>query len=251
MTRPRVQVLIPMAGRGSRFAEAGYSDPKPFIEVEGRPMILGVVDDLRATFDVMSWTFVCRKEHEARLYRTLANNGLKDVVVLTVPEVTEGACCTALLARNYLEDDAPLVIANSDQRFRCSAEVFPEFTYPYRTEGGWPWASVMVFDGRGDRKWSYVDTNRWGGIVDVMEKPKLADPRWSATCGIYCFIRTGDFFEAADRMVAANDRVNGEFYIAPALNYIPRDCWIHPVHVDEFHGLGTPEDLLAYLKRSK
>lgn len=234
-----VQVVVPMAGAGSRFAEAGYVDPKPFIDVEGQPMIAGVIEDLQRTFDVGSWVFLVRAEHVQRMADVVESMGLGDFSIIAVPELTGGAACTVLLAEDYVEPNLPLVVANSDQRFRCKP--WPKH--------GWCDSAILTFTAT-ESKWSYVIMDDRGECVEwVDEKPRFP-PSERATVGVYYFAKAQWGFSAIRTMMQEpSQRVNGEWYLAPCYNAMPRflDTKIFPV--DEMHGLGTPADLQAYLNR--
>lgn len=237
-----LQFLIPMAGAGRRFAEAGYRDPKPFIYVEGRPMVAWVVEDLIESYrpDDMPVKFVLlhRREHREYLYwlsRGL-QNGVDDFTFVEVPELTEGAACTALLAKTHLDMSEPLVIANADQRFRTLNLGLGERLTDH----------ILTFNpSPRESKWSYVETGDEGEFLRVVEKPAVPPKYGPATIGVYGFERAGDFVDAARAMIDNNDRTNGEFYIAPVFNYLDRAPAMYDV--EEMHGLGTPEDLERYL----
>jgi NDP-sugar pyrophosphorylase family protein len=225
-------VLIPMAGAGSRFVEAGHTFPKPLIDVDGEPMIRRVVENLAMPGRHI---FLVNKEHN-REYRLEEMLGLlaPGCDVVTVDELTEGAACTALLAERLI-DDRPLLIANSDQWVVWDRDRFVDAT---ATTGG----LLPIFEAM-HPKWSYAEVVD-GLVVRVAEKNPIST---HATCGIYWWRHGTKFVEAAHRMVDANDRTNGEFYIAPAYNYTDLSVGVFPV--DEMWGLGTPEDLDRFLAR--
>ena len=230
-----MQFLIPMAGAGRRFREAGYRDPKPFINVDGRPMVAAVVEDLERTFGPGLRCFLHRAEDSA--YVDWFARAMPGAYV-PVPALTEGAACTALLAEAFLKPHDDLVIANSDQRFHLSA-------IDFRDALGNASAGVLTFPAT-ESKWSYVVPNAKGDVAKIVEKPAVP-PSPFATCGVYYFRRASDFFNAARAMIAADDRTNGEYYLAPAMNYL--FGVIRQVPVDSMQGLGTPEDLHGYLCR--
>lgn len=225
------QLLVPMAGAGSRFANAGYRDPKPFINVKGRPMLDYVLDDVDRAFGDIRFT-LCLSREEHQPYVDYFQRSHPKTWFHSVGHLTEGAACTALLGEEYFRPDESLVVANSDQTFRCA------FASQNSTAG------VLTFDAT-ESKWSYLTPE--GKIV---EKP-AAPPSRRATIGVYFFRRAGDFFDACRAMIKANDRTNGEFYIAPAINYLPEGSRVTEVPVSRMWGLGTPEDLEAYVRESR
>jgi NDP-sugar pyrophosphorylase family protein len=238
-----VQVVIPMAGLGSRFSKAGYEKPKPFIDVLGKPMIERVLDNLK--IEGSHFILLARKEHldaEPEVVRQLQSRG--DVTFVSVGRVTEGAACTIALARSVLDRDSPILIANCDQivDFDCSAYIRDA------QERGLD-GSILVFkDRERDPKWSFARLGA-GGLVDaVAEKVAISD---LATVGLYYFATAQHFFDAALDMIALNERVNNEFYVCPVYNYSimqNRKVGVFEIEASAMHGIGTPEDLNAYIE---
>ena len=241
-----VQVVIPMAGLGSRFAEAGYEKPKPFIDVLGRPMIAHVMDNvyLRGARYILP----SRVEHLAQESITVQRLlGSHNAVFIPVDKITEGAACTVLLARGALERDAPLLIANSDQFVDFDCAVYIEDCIRRNLDG-----SILCFRAADrDPKWSFAKVDGQGLVTEVREKQPISD---LATVGLYFFRRAGDFFDFALDMIARNDRTNGEFYVCPVYNYAIASgsrIGVYEVPADAMHGLGTPADLDAYVAHVK
>ncbi len=238
-----MKILIPMAGEGSRFAKEGYTFPKPLIDVNGKPMIQVVVENL--DFDA-EYIFVVRKEHlkkyeglEKTLYR-ITNNNCK---IVEIDSLSEGAACTALLAKNLIDCDDDLLIANSDQVIEYSSVNFKTLKTMTNVD-----AIVFTFNSV-HPKWSFVKTNSRGIVSEVAEKLPISD---IATCGIYWYKKGSDFVKYAERMIEKNIRVNNEFYIAPVYNELILDKkTLIPYFVHEMYGIGTPEDLNFYLNKIK
>jgi NDP-sugar pyrophosphorylase family protein len=238
-----MKILIPMAGEGSRFAKEGYQFPKPLIDVAGKPMIQRVVENLN--FDA-EYIFLVRKEHIEKydgLLGTLSQitNGKSKIVV--VDHLTEGAACTALLAKQYINNDEDLLIANSDQIIEYEKE---NFNLLKNLTG----VDSMVFCFNAVHpKWSFVKTDLNGFITEVAEKNPISN---IATCGIYWYRKGSDYVKYAESMIEKNIRVNSEFYIAPVYNELIADSkTLIPFYVHEMHGIGTPEDLNVYLRLTK
>jgi dTDP-glucose pyrophosphorylase len=241
-----VQVVIPMAGLGSRFAEAGYEKPKPFIDVLGRPMIAHVMDNvyLRGARYILP----ARVEHLAQESNTVQRLlGSHNAVFIPVDKVTEGAACTVLLARGALDRGAPLLIANSDQFVDFDCTVYIEDCIRRNLDG-----SILCFRAADrDPKWSFAKVDGQGLVTEVQEKQPISD---LATVGLYFFRRAGDFFDFALDMIARNDRTKGEFYVCPVYNYAIASgsrIGVYEVPADAMHGLGTPADLDAYVAHVK
>ncbi len=238
-----MKILIPMAGEGSRFAKEGYTFPKPLIDVNGRPMIQAVVENL--DFDC-EYIFLIRKSHiesYSGILDTLdrITNGRYKYVV--VDELTEGAACTALLAKELINDDEDLLIANSDQIIQYSPENFKALKEMTTVD-----AIVFTFNAV-HPKWSFVKTNSRGYITEVAEKRPISN---IATCGIYWYRKGSDFVKYAEQMIEKNVRVNNEFYIAPIYNELIGDGkTLIPFYVHKMWGVGTPEDLNRFLGEAK
>jgi len=233
-----MNILIPMAGEGSRFKKEGYTFPKPLIEVNGKPMIQCVVENL--DFDA-NYIFLVRSNHlsEYNIESVLnfVTNGRYDIV--TVESLTEGAACTALLAKRLINNKEELLIANSDQIVEYSKDNFNTIRRFTNFD-----ASVFTFRAV-HPKWSFVKTNSRGVVTEVAEKNPISD---IATCGIYYYRNGCDFVKYAEDMIKKDIRVNNEFYIAPVYNELILDeKTLVPFFVDKMHGLGTPEDLKKYL----
>jgi len=236
-----MKILIPMAGEGSRFAKEGYTFPKPLIDVRGKPMIQKVVENLDF---VSEYIFLVRKKHieqYAGLLDTLnqiTNNSCK---IVEVDSLTEGAACTALLAKEFIDNDEDLLIANSDQFIEYQRQNFISMRSMTDVD-----AIVWTFNAV-HPKWSFVKTNARGFITEVAEKKPISD---IATCGIYWYRKGSDFVKYAEQMIEKDIRVNNEFYIAPVYNELIKDNKsLVPFYVHKMWGLGTPEDLRNFLEK--
>jgi dTDP-glucose pyrophosphorylase len=234
-----MKALIPMAGAGSRFEDAGYTFPKPLIDVAGKPMIQVVIETLP---ECDEYIFLCRAEHieKYNLVEMLESITPGRVVVYPVSDLTEGAACTALLAREFIDNDEPLLIANSDQYVEYDKRNFETLVDHTDVYG-----VIFTFNAC-HPKWSFAKLERYEGVIEVAEKRPISNV---ATCGLYYFSKGRYFVSAADEMIRQDIRTNGEFYIAPVYNQLVRnDCQVLPFFVDKMHGLGTPEDLEAFLR---
>jgi NDP-sugar pyrophosphorylase family protein len=234
-----MKVLIPMAGEGSRFANEGYTFPKPLVDVNGKPMIQVVVENL--DFDC-EYIFLVRKSHVekyAGLVDTLDRITNGKFKYITVDGLTEGAACTALLAEELIDTDEDLLIANSDQFIEYEPQNFTMLREQTDCD-----AMVYTFNAV-HPKWSFVKTNSRGFITEVAEKRPISN---IATCGIYWYRHGSDFVKYTKQMIEKNVRVNNEFYIAPVYNELIQDGkTLIPFYVHKMWGIGTPEDLGYYL----
>jgi dTDP-glucose pyrophosphorylase len=232
-----MNVVIPMAGHGSRFAQAGYTFPKPLIEVNGKPMIQVVVENLNID---AHYIFIVQKAHyEQYQLKYMLNMIAPGCDIVQVDGVTEGAACTTLLAKQFIDNDNPLLLANSDQYVEWNSN---ECLYAFTADG--IDAGIVTFHSV-HPKWSYAKLNDAGFVAEVAEKRPISD---LATVGIYYWKRGADYVKYAEQMVQKNIRVNNEFYVCPVFNEAIADGKkVRVKSIEKMWGIGTPEDLKTYL----
>jgi dTDP-glucose pyrophosphorylase len=232
-------VVIPMAGRGQRFVDAGVSVPKPLIEVRGRPMYSWAVASIPPAI-IDRLVFICLAEHLEAFPLAEDIEDRYDAfrpVVVSLDGVTEGQACTVLAAREHLDPAAPLVIYNADTYCVTGLEHHLGRLDP-AVDG-----IIGVFEAPGDH-WSFARVDDRGRVVETAEKRRISP--W-ATTGLYHFSRAADFLEHTDAMVAADERTNGEFYVAPVYNrLIAAGARIEIDVALEVWALGTPEELARF-----
>jgi dTDP-glucose pyrophosphorylase len=237
-----LNIVIPLAGRGSRFQKAGSEVPKPLIPIHGKPMIQVVINNLRPKCP-HRFIFLCLREH---IDKYQIDNKLRTwspgCKIIVVDRVTEGAACTVLLANEYINNNDPLMIANSDQWIDIDIN-----DYLYVMEKNDIDGLIMTMKAN-DPKWSFVRLNTQGQAIEVVEKQVVSN---EATVGIYNYKHGKDFVEASKSMIAKNLRVNNEFYVAPAYNeMIAKGMKITIYNIGEeldgMYGLGIPSDLQKF-----
>lgn len=233
-----MNVLIPMAGAGSRFEKAGYTFPKPLIDVNGKPMIQKVIESLgvKARF-----IYIVNEEHYKKFdLRGMLERLTPNCEIICVNKLTEGAACTTLLAKELINNGEELMIANSDQFIVWNSSVLPLF---FNTD-----AVILTFKSE-HPKWSYAKLDESGHVTEVAEKRVISD---LATVGVYYWKRGSDYVKYAEQMISKNIRVNNEFYVCPVFNEAIQDGKkIKIFNVEEMWGLGTPEDLDNFLANAK
>lgn len=236
-----MNILIPMAGAGSRFQKAGFNFPKPLIEVNGKPMIQVVVDNLGFN---ATYTFVVQKEHyEEYKLKYLLNLITPNCNIVQVDSLTEGAACTTLLAKEFINTDKPLLIANSDQYLEWNPVDFYYKMIETKADGG-----IVTFKSTHPR-WSFARLDENENVVEVAEKTPISN---IATAGIYYWNKGSDYVKYAEQMIDKNIRVNGEFYVCPVYNEAIKDNQkIKIFNIEKMAGLGTPEDLQNFLQNYK
>jgi len=236
-----MNVLIPMAGAGSRFEKAGYTFPKPLIDVKGKPMIELVVRNLNIE---ANFIYIVQKSHREKYnLDVLLNLITPNCTIIEVNGITEGAACTALLAKEYINNDSPLFFANSDQFVEWDSSEFMYKMQETDCDGG-----IVTFEST-HPKWSFAKVNELGLVTEVAEKNPISN---IATVGYYYWKYGSDFVKYAEKMIDKNIRVNNEFYVCPVFNQAIEDNkQIRIFNVQGMWGLGTPEDLNYYLENFK
>lgn len=232
-----LNILIPMAGAGSRFANAGYTFPKPLIEVAGKTMIEVVVKNLNID---ANYIFLVQAEHFEKYNLSHYLNLLApDCKIVVVDTLTDGAARTALLAKEFIDNSSALLIANSDQFVNWDSS---EALYQFGSEKV---DGALVTFKSTHPKWSFAEVDDNGWVRRVAEKDPISDV---ATTGIYFWSRGSDFVKCAEQMIEKDIRTNGEFYICPVYNEaIGSGLRIKTYEADRMWGLGTPEDLNSFL----
>ena len=238
--KQKCNILIPMAGRGSRFEEQGYTDKKPFIDVNGKPMIHRVIKNLGMEFTTdYKFIMICLQEdydkYDFSEFDKVIGHDSYDVIILD--DVTEGAAQTVLTAKHLINDDTPLMTMNSDQLVDWDIERLFEMCEQFD-------GVIPCFYGEGNA-WSYARTLDNGYVQEVAEKKQISN---NATAGYYYWKKGSDFVKYAEQMIEDNSRTNGEFYVAPVYNWAVKDGKrVGVFMVDKCYSLGTPEDLQEYL----
>lgn len=232
-----MNVLIPMAGVGSRFMNAGFTFPKPLVSIGEKPMIQLAVENLNVS---ANFIFIVRRDH----YETYNLESMLKIIapgctIILTDGITEGACCSTLLAADYIDNDVPLLIANSDQFIEWESGAFFHSMNAPHIDGG-----ILTFEST-HPKWSYIRLDDHNNVSMLREKEVISN---QATVGIYYWTRGKDYVHYARQMIAKNIRVNNEFYVAPVYNEAIEDgLKIKSYAVDKMWGLGTPEDLQHFL----
>ena len=237
----KLNILIPMAGAGSRFEKAGYTFPKPLIEVKKKPMIQVVIENLNID---ANYIYVVQKSHREKYnLDTLLGLLTPGCKIVEVDGITEGAACTALLAKEHVNNSNPLFFANSDQFVEWDSNEFMYKMQETDADGG------MVTFNATHPKWSFAKVNEQDLVTEVAEKNPISD---IATVGYYYWKQGSDFVKYAEQMIDKNIRVNNEFYVCPVFNQAIEDgLQIRTFNASGMWGLGTPEDLNYFLENLK
>lgn len=234
-----LNVLIPMAGAGSRFKEAGFKLPKPLIDVNGKPMIQRVVENLNMN---ANFIFLVQKSHyEEFNLGVLLPLMVPNCKIVQVDGITKGAACTTLLAKEFIDNDDHLLIANSDQYVLWDSSEFMSYMLCQNADGG-----ILTFkDKDKNPKWSFAKADEYGDVSEVAEKNPISD---TATIGIYYYKSGKEYIKYAEQMISKDIKTNNEYYVCPIYNeYIQDNKKVKLFNAEKMFGLGTPEDLNFYL----
>lgn len=239
--------LIPMAGAGQRFADVGYTLPKPLIPVAGKPMIVHAAESLPKAD---KWIFVCRAQHlaEAPLERELKKS-FQPAEIISVDKLTEGQACTCLLAKDRLEPDAMLTIGACDNAMTYNADAFASSLASPDTD-----AIIWTFRNnpavlQDPRMYGWVDVDEKGRVRRVSVKVPISDQPMKdhAIIGAFTFKRAKDFVSAAEAMIRADRRIRGEFYVDEVMNVaVEQGLRVSVFEVNRYICWGTPRDLETY-----
>ena len=238
-----LNIVIPMAGRGSRFAEAGYKDPKPLIPVHGKPMIQVVIENLTPKCE-HRFIFICQNQHiNDYNLTTKLKSYAKNVEIIGIDGITEGQVCTVLKAKDLINNDDPLMTANSDQFIDFDINDYLNVMNKNNLDG------LIMTMKADDPKWSYAKTNEDGFVTETAEKKVISE---DATVGIFNFKHGKDLVNSAEQMIKDDIRVNGEFYTCPCYNYLIKKgqkIGIYGIgeEYNGMYGLGIPKDLDFFL----
>lgn len=236
-----INLVIPAAGKGSRFSDAGWKKPKPFIDVNGRSMLERVIENVKPIN--CNVNLIINSEHISKNEDAISKLR-KNSNINFIHEVTEGTACTVLMSRSEIDNDNPLLIANSDQLVNFDVNKYIDDCFNRGLDG-----SILVFkDHEMNNKWSFAKLDNNKIVEEVAEKKPISD---LATVGIYLFSKGSDFVDSSIDMIVRNDRVNNEFYTCPVYNYMIKKglkIGVYEIDFKDMHGLGTPEDLNIYLE---
>ena len=237
----KMNVLIPMAGAGKRFFDAGYVFPKPLIEIDNKPMIQWVIESLNLN---ANFIFIIQKEHQEKYnIKSVLKILQPNCKIIELDHITEGAACTTLLAKEFINNSDPLIIANSDQYINWNSS---KALYDFNSKN--LDGAILTFEAI-HPKWSYAKCDDEGFVSEVAEKKVISK---NATVGVYYWKHGSDYVQSAEEMIEKNIRVNNEFYVCPVYNeFLLKNKKVKIHNVDKMWGLGTPEDLNNFLRTIK
>jgi RpiB/LacA/LacB family sugar-phosphate isomerase len=236
MSKPTL--LVPIAGRGQRFFEKGFTNPKPLILAGGKHIIDYSFDSIVS--DEYDIVFIVRSDHVRsfaidEVLRAKYGNSIK---IIQTQDITGGSVCSCLLAREYIDKDSPLIVYTLDVGF---SPTFKVSDVPEGSDG-----HILTFRANSDA-YSYVESS--GGFAIATAEKRVISQQ--AAVGIYYFKSAEMFFSAADLMIKSNQTTNGEYYICPLYNILIKDGKkITSSEVEKMNLMGTPEELDFFVKKT-
>lgn len=247
-----MNIVIPMAGRGERFLNSGFTVPKPIIDINGIPMIQAAVKSLNLDGQYIFIVYEYENEEFNRKIKDAIYACCKNPKIIKINYTTQGPASSALLAKEFINNDEPLLITNCDQIMKWNSRRFlnevDDGEYFTNYDG-----MVVTYDSNTEKN-SYIrmETNQFGKecAVEVAEKRVISNYSLN---GIHYWNMGRFFVDSAEKMIAKNIRVNNEFYISETYNQMIEDGfrisnWHIPV--DQHWAIGTPEDLKRYLNEN-
>lgn len=236
----KINIVIPMAGAGSRFQVAGYKVPKPFIEFNGKMMIEHVLSsfkNINANFILVLQEKFLTEEKEQ--LNKLKNNYNLDFV--TVPKLTMGAAITALAAHKKIDKHSDILFADSDNIFNSNdIENFINYVRKNELDG-----ALLTFSSN-EPCFSYAQIDKNGYLIKTKEKEVISN---HAISGVYYFRDLEQFKDAVIDLVVESDLSKGEFYMSNVYNHLMKQTKKIGVYdIEHFDCVGTPEQLNEYIK---
>lgn len=233
-----MNIIIPMAGLGSRFFSEQYKMPKPLIDIRGKPMIQRAIETL--DLDGNYFCLLRQTEYVDRIVDVIKSI-VPSVKIKIISHLTEGPACSAMLFQENLNDNDELVIANCDQIMSWNSEMFLHNVRMYD-------GAVVTYHSSTEKN-SFAKLNTKGYVTEIREKEVISNVSLN---GIHYWKKSSMFFSSAKEMIESNDRAeNGEFYIGPTYNYMIKNNYkvgIYHIPNEQHHPVGVPYDLDKYLR---
>lgn len=235
-----MNIVIPMAGLGNRFKIEGYDDIKPMIKIGELTMIERVIDSLGLNGQYIF--IINTQNNQSEELKTLLNKITKNPIIIEIDYLTDGPADTALLAKDYINNDEPLVVTNCDQIMEWDINDFNSYLESTVCDG-----VVVTYTATTDKN-SYVEIDNNGKIVKFYEKQVVGDVSLN---GIHFWKKGKYFVDSTNLMISKNIRVNNEFYVSLTFNQLielNHEVGIYHITNNKHWSVGTPSDLKKYLE---
>ena len=236
---------MPMAGEGSRFANAGWTTPKPLIELNGEPLFKHAISSVADDDIEMKYSFIVRQEH---IDKYNIDEGIKDFLpeanVFSVMKTTRGAVETCLIAESAIEDNDAVIVMDCDLEFRSIQFVETIKSILAKSIDEVNGGALVSFDSN-EPKYSYAEIDSNGYVIRTAEKEVISN---HALCGAYFFSSGKRFKEIAHQLLDEPEFKKPEYYVSLLYNYMlvnGERVYLSPM--EEYYSYGTPEELNQYL----
>lgn len=237
---------MPMAGEGSRFANAGWTTPKPLIELKGMPLFKRAISSVSDDDIKMKYSFIVRQEH---IEKYGIDNGIKSFLpeanVFSVIKTTRGAVETCLIAESAIEDEDAVIVMDCDLEFRSKKflEIIKSILSKKAEDanGG----ALVSFESQ-EPKYSYAQLDENGLVCRTAEKEVISN---HALCGAYFFSTGRRFKEIAHQLLDEPEFKKPEYYVSLLYNYmLTNGEKVYLAPMEEYYSYGTPEELKRFLQ---
>lgn len=239
-----LHIIMPMAGEGSRFAKAGWTTPKPLIELRGVPLFLRAIGSVAFEDVPMKYSFIVRQEHiDKQHIDKLIQDVLPEARIFSVLKTTRGAVETCLVAESAIDDEDAVVVMDCDLEFRSKRYnelVARALSVPAdEADGG----ALVSFESENPR-YSYAEIDDERRVLRTAEKDPISN---HALCGSYFFGSGKDFKRIAHQLLDDGTHGKAEFYVSLLYNYLLAEGKVvRLAPMEEYYSYGTPEELLTY-----
>jgi NDP-sugar pyrophosphorylase family protein len=233
-----MNLIIPMAGRGSRFANCGITTPKPLIPINAKPMIAWSLESLKG-FSFSQVIFIILSMHEInfKISEELQKYVESPFKIILLDNITEGQLCTTLAAREYINSNEDVLIASSD------TFVVSDLAKDINSRSTDTMGIISVANVPGE-SWSFARTDENGRVVEVSEKVRISN---FASTGLYYFSNGYKFVQVADKIISSGEKMQGEYYVISVYKkYIEYGWRVDISLADEMWDMGTPESLKKF-----
>lgn len=239
-----LHIIMPMAGEGSRFAKAGWTTPKPLIELRGVPLFMRAINSVALEGVDMKYSFIVRQEHiDNQGIDKLIKDIQPDANVFSVLKTTRGAVETCLVAESAIDDEDAIVVMDCDLEFRSvryNELVAAALSVPANQADG----GALVSFNSDNPRYSYALVDNEGRVLRTAEKEPISN---HALCGAYFFGSGRDFKRIAHQLLDDGTQGKAEFYVSLLYNYLLAEGKVvRLATMEEYYSYGTPEELLAY-----
>lgn len=240
-----LHIVMPMAGEGSRFANAGWTTPKPLIELNGQPLFKHAISSVSADGIEMKYSFIVRQEHiEKYGIDTGIKSFLPDAHIFSVMKTTRGAVETCLMAESVIADDDAVIVMDCDLEFRSVkfVEIIKSILSQSMEEAN---GGALVSFTSSQPKYSYAEIGKDGYVVRTAEKEVISN---HALCGAYFFSTGKRFKEVAHQLLDEPEFKKPEYYVSLLYNYmLAAGERVQLAPMEAYYSYGTPEELQQYL----